>query len=148
MRKLEELQKGCMAKAKDDEMTFVLLGRDKSAPVAIRAWIGDRLRTGKNVPTDRKIVEAEQCAATMERESEEPLVPVNIGTIISRRSCAPCGCDWRSMAIERAFRILFPTVWTDCKCKSCNATWTERFEFDFSIPSNCSTYEQQTYAKG
>lgn len=69
MRKQEELIRGCMAKAKDDEMTFVLIGRDRAAPVAIRAWIAERIRTGRNVATDSKIVEAEECAATMEREA-------------------------------------------------------------------------------
>ena len=68
MRKRDELTSGCMAKAKDDEMTFVLLGRDAAAPVAIRAWIRERLRTGKNRPDDAQIVEAEQCAQTMEME--------------------------------------------------------------------------------
>ena len=67
---------------------------------------------------------------------------------LSRKPSAPCGCAWRSLTIARTFRILFPTVYADCKCNACNATWTERFEFDFSIPSNGSTYEQQTYAKG
>lgn len=58
-----------MAKARDDEMTFVLLGRDPSAPTAIRAWIEDRIRTGQNKPGDPKIVEAVACAKAMEAES-------------------------------------------------------------------------------
>ena len=72
MRKRDELSRtdGCMAKALDHEMTFVLLARDPAAPVAIRAWIGERLRIGKNHPGDPLVVEAEQCAATMERERE------------------------------------------------------------------------------
>ena len=71
MRKRDELTNpnGCMFRARDDEMTFVLLGRDLAAPVAIRAWIAERIRLGKNKPDDPQIVEAEQCAATMERES-------------------------------------------------------------------------------
>jgi hypothetical protein len=70
MRKREELvhPSGCLAKAGDDEMLFILLGRDVAAPVAIRAWIGERLRLGMNRPSDRKIVEAEQCARIMEAE--------------------------------------------------------------------------------
>lgn len=68
MRKRDELTAGCMAKARDDEMTFVLLGRDPSAPVAIRAWIADRIRQGWNEPDDPKIVEADECARTMEAE--------------------------------------------------------------------------------
>jgi len=68
MRKRDELTDGCMAKALDDEMTFVLLGRDTAAPVAIRAWIAERIRTGKNQPGDPKLVEAEECARIMEAE--------------------------------------------------------------------------------
>jgi hypothetical protein len=66
MKKRDELQFGCMAKAAEDEMTFVLLGRDRAAPVAIRAWIAERLRIGKNKIDDPQIAEAEQCAKAME----------------------------------------------------------------------------------
>jgi hypothetical protein len=70
MRKRDELnnEAGCMSRARDDEMTFVLLGRDMAAPVAIRAWIAERIRIGKNQPGDAQILEAEQCAKTMEFE--------------------------------------------------------------------------------
>jgi hypothetical protein len=59
--------RSCMSRADDDEMTFVLLGRDLAAPVAIRAWIAERIRLGKNKPDDSQIIEAEECAAWMER---------------------------------------------------------------------------------
>ena len=65
---LEHTCPGCMAKAHDDEMTFVLLGRDAAAPVAIRAWIAERIRIGKNRPDDDQIIEAEQCAQIMDFE--------------------------------------------------------------------------------
>lgn len=67
MRKRDELNNpaGCMAKAFEDEMTFVLLGRDLAAPYAIRAWIAERIRLGKNQPCDPQIVEAEECARIM-----------------------------------------------------------------------------------
>jgi hypothetical protein len=70
MRKADELGNpfSCMRMANDDEMIFVLLGRDASAPVAIRAWIAERIRTGKNRPGDDQILEAEEIAATMEIE--------------------------------------------------------------------------------
>ena len=68
MRKRDELTKGCMARAGWDEMTFVLLGRDAAAPVAIRAWVAERVRIGKNRADDAQIVEALQCADMMERE--------------------------------------------------------------------------------
>lgn len=70
MRKREELvnPKSCMNRARDDEMTFVLLGRDKAAPAAVRAWIQERIRLGKNVATDPQIMEAEQWIKTVIKE--------------------------------------------------------------------------------
>lgn len=68
MRKRDELVVGCMAKAKDNEMTFVLLGRDASAPGTIRDWIARRIKDGLNLPGDAKLVEAEECARIMESE--------------------------------------------------------------------------------
>lgn len=69
MIKQEELSdpNSCMNRAGYSEMTFVLLGRDKAAPVAIRAWIAERIRLGKNRPTDAQIIEAEECAKAMEQ---------------------------------------------------------------------------------
>lgn len=60
MRKRDELTNpnSCMSRAKDDEWTFVLLGRDVAAPVAIRAWIEERIRLGKNKASDPQIIEA------------------------------------------------------------------------------------------
>lgn len=55
----------CMSRANDDEMTFVLLGRDRAAPIAIRAWIEERIRLGKNDRNDAQIVEAEACIRAM-----------------------------------------------------------------------------------
>lgn len=68
MLKRDELSRddGCLAKARDDEMLFVLLARDPAAPVAIRAWIKERIRIGKNKDDDLKIEEARACAAMME----------------------------------------------------------------------------------
>lgn len=63
MLKQEELTNpnSCMSRARDDEMTFVLLGRDPAAPVAIRAWIEERVRLGKNTRDDAQIQNAEEC---------------------------------------------------------------------------------------
>lgn len=68
MIKREELTNpaSCMSRAAEDEMTFVLLGRDVAAPAAIRAWIAERVSSGKNSPTDPQILEARECAAQME----------------------------------------------------------------------------------
>lgn len=67
MRKRDELTdpNSCMSRAKDDEMTFVLLGRDLAAPETVRFWIEERIRRGKNKRTDPQIVEAERWASTV-----------------------------------------------------------------------------------
>jgi hypothetical protein len=74
MRKRDELTEpsACMARARDDEMVFVLLGRDAAAPAAIRAWIRERIRLGRNAPDDWQLIEAERCARTMEAELLTP----------------------------------------------------------------------------
>jgi len=60
MRKKDELTSpsSCLNKAREDEWLFVLLGRDAAAPAAVRAWIEERVRLGKNTRTDPQIVEA------------------------------------------------------------------------------------------
>ena len=70
MRKKDELAKEhtCMSTAHPDEMVFVLLSRDAAAPVAIRAWVAERIRIGKNIVDDPQIVEALAIADTMEAE--------------------------------------------------------------------------------
>lgn len=70
MRKRDELTNpaSCMSRARDDEWTFVLLGRDLAAPVAVRAWISERLRLGKNKHGDAQIVEAIDWIDAVERE--------------------------------------------------------------------------------
>lgn len=62
MRKRDELTDptSCMSRARDDEWTFVLLGRDPAAVVAVRAWIEERVRLGKNRRDDPQIVGAEK----------------------------------------------------------------------------------------
>ena len=70
MRKRLELTDpaSCMSRARDDEMTFVLLGRDKAAPAAVRAWIEERIRLGKNTREDPQILEAERWIVTVATE--------------------------------------------------------------------------------
>ena len=79
MIKRDELEysESCLNKARDDERLFVLLARDPAAPTAIRAWVAERLRLGKNVAGDAQVVEALDCADRMERE---------------RAAIANCGC--------------------------------------------------------
>lgn len=71
MRKNDELTlaSSCLSRAHPCEMVFVLLGRDTAAPVAIRAWVAERLRQRKNLESDAQILEALACAETMEREA-------------------------------------------------------------------------------
>lgn len=57
----------CFNKAKITEMIFVLLERDKAAPAAIRAWIDERIRIGKNSSDDPQIQEARKVIEYMER---------------------------------------------------------------------------------
>jgi len=70
MIKSEELTHpaSCMNRAHAGEMMFVLLARDAAAPVAIRAWASERVRIGKNRPTDAQIIDALGCAIEMERQ--------------------------------------------------------------------------------
>lgn len=72
MRKRDELNNpdGCMARALDDEMTFVLLARDETAPATILDWICRRVAAGKNRINDPQIVEAFECARTMDAERD------------------------------------------------------------------------------
>lgn len=69
MIKVEELSntESCINKAKPYEMVFVLLERDAAAPVAIRAWVEERIRSGKNQRSDEQIKDAICCAEFMER---------------------------------------------------------------------------------
>jgi hypothetical protein len=73
MIKREELTnpKSCMSRAADGEMTFVLLARDVSAPFAIRTWVAERIRRGKNKWDDPQILEAEHCADYMEQQRKD-----------------------------------------------------------------------------
>lgn len=73
MRRIEEITNpdSCTNKAKDNELLFVLMGRDKAAPETIRFWAQERIRLGKNEATDEQILDAEKCADVMELELEK-----------------------------------------------------------------------------
>lgn len=70
MIKQEELTSpdSCMSRARDDEWTFVLLGRDITSPGTIRDWAMRRIRYGKNKIDDPQITEALEAAKAIERE--------------------------------------------------------------------------------
>lgn len=97
MRKKDELTKEhtCMQHAHPDEMTFVLLSRDVAAPFAIRAWVAQRLLLGKNAEHDPQIVEALECAATMEAEGRRWVDAKAAAPPARKKSasvCRFCGC--------------------------------------------------------
>lgn len=60
MKKKDELANpnSCLNRARENELVFVLLGRDPAAPVAIRAWAAARIAARKNIATDTQILEA------------------------------------------------------------------------------------------
>lgn len=70
MIKTQEVQSpsSCLNKARDNERIFVLLARDTAAPYAIRSWVEERIRIGKNKYDDEQIIEALACADLMETE--------------------------------------------------------------------------------
>ena len=67
MIKREELSSpsSCMSRAREDEMTFVLLARDAAATAAILAWIKERIRLGRNQPGAAQLNEAYACIDAM-----------------------------------------------------------------------------------
>lgn len=70
MRKIDEARQvnSCLNRAFESEMIFVLLGRDPAAPFAIRQWIAERIRLHRNTMNDKQILDALECAETMEKE--------------------------------------------------------------------------------
>jgi hypothetical protein len=60
----------CWNKAREDELLFILLARDPAAPVAIEAWINERIRLGKNQGSDTQIADARACALRMRTPAE------------------------------------------------------------------------------
>lgn len=56
----------CWNRALAYELIFVILERDAAAPVAIRAWVSERIRLGLNAPNDAQLIEAENLAVKME----------------------------------------------------------------------------------
>lgn len=90
MIKREELTNpnSCMSRAADDEMTFVLLGRDAAAPAAIRTWVMERLRLGKNQVGDAQITEALACAYKIEGDHIRTAMEARKAPAVS---CAHCG---------------------------------------------------------
>jgi hypothetical protein len=112
MIKRDELEnsQSCFNKAQDKERLFVMLARDPAAPVAIHAWITERLRLGKNKPEDDQIREALECAKLMEIERAEIRHQL-------RYWHGGCG-DVLCLTISRAARLNYPP-----KCET--LTWQQ-----------------------
>jgi len=70
-REVIDNPESCFNRARDQEQLFVLLARDPAAPAAIRAWIVERIRLGRNKPGDEQVREAYECAALMELQRGE-----------------------------------------------------------------------------
>lgn len=68
----EKRADSCFNRALPDEWVFVLLGRDAAAPAAIRAWVAERIRLGKNLPDDAQLGEALYAAGQMELAARNP----------------------------------------------------------------------------
>lgn len=59
----------CLNKAHEDEMVFVLIGRDAAAAATVEFWIRERIRLKKNKPDDPQIEEARHCVEQMRAEA-------------------------------------------------------------------------------
>lgn len=73
MRKRDELadDTSCLNRAKDDELIFVLLGRDIAAAMTVEFWARKRIELGKNNSSDVQIVDALRWARTVRAERKE-----------------------------------------------------------------------------
>jgi len=70
MRKVDEVAHpdSCLNRANDDEMLFVLLGRDKTFPEVVRFWVERRVYHGLNDIRDPQIKDALATARRVEVE--------------------------------------------------------------------------------
>lgn len=67
--------KSCLNRARDDEMVFVLLGRDRAAATAIRAWARERVWLGLNSHGDAQITESLDLADAIQNEQQQRKEP-------------------------------------------------------------------------
>lgn len=59
------VEHSCWNKAADNEMVFVIIGRDPAARATVEFWIKERIRLGLNRESDLKILHAKICADQM-----------------------------------------------------------------------------------
>lgn len=99
----------CYANAADDEPMFVLLGRDRHAPVLVRLWALLRARDNED---EEKLEEALACAANMEAYSRERGRPVaqDTGTIAALYIAATDRLDEHPDSFDNS-----------CDCNTCRS---------------------------
>lgn len=87
MTKQEEidLPDSCWNRAKQGELMFVLLERDKAAPETIRQWARVRVATGMNSSIDLKIDEALEIAKKMEERQQGPTTAEKLAAMPKHR---------------------------------------------------------------
>jgi len=92
MRKRDELAdpKSCLNKAKDDELIFVFLERDKALPNTLRAWVAERIKLGLNEPGDAQLTSALRDAVLIERARVERLVKAAVELAVVRHDLGNC----------------------------------------------------------
>lgn len=61
----------CWNRARLGEPMFILLGRDKKAPAAVRSWVASRVNSGMNKSGDEKTESALRIARDMEAYANE-----------------------------------------------------------------------------
>ena len=73
MTKSDEIEfpDSCWNRARDDELVFVLLGRDAAAPETIRFWARLRKKLGLNTDYSDQIMSARALALLMERSGKK-----------------------------------------------------------------------------
>lgn len=60
----------CFNRANNDEMLFILMGRDIAAPGTVLSWVLERVRLGKNKMSDPQILEALAWADKITKQQE------------------------------------------------------------------------------
>lgn len=128
----------CLNRAADDEPVFVLLGRDASAPRAVRQWVLERLKSGKNKHTDHEIVEADELAKRMDayRNAWEEEVKAAKDRVrqgewvpLPDEPCRFCNCISLGIPSKPAVHFLKDDGPEGrdghqvCRCENCGRSW-------------------------
>lgn len=92
MRKCEELSdpNSCMSRARDDEMTFVMLERDIASAGTVLDWRERRIRFGKNKRSDPQMIEALEWVKTVLPVMKERLTRLRIALACLKSQFQPC----------------------------------------------------------